>query len=192
MKSPSEKAPKSFSRLMIAVVPLSLWLCAPAPVLGQSLGCVLVPDDRNPSEKILRCGSNLTIRSAPNTAYRLINPDKRRQPGGARLDSGALLIEFTPNEVQRDFRILTPQAITAVRGTRWAVEVRPSQTSTLVLSGSVEVTRRNSKRGAAPGARESAVLGAGEGVDVSAGTGPIVVTRWAQTRIDALMARFGR
>jgi hypothetical protein len=192
MNSPSEKAPKSFSRLMIAVMPLTIWLCAPAPVLGQSSGCVLVPDDRNPSEKILRCGSNLAIRSAPNTAYRLTNPDKRRQPGGARLDSGALLIEFTPNEVQRDFRILTPQAITAVRGTRWAVEVRPRQTSTLVLSGSVEVTRRNSRRGAAPGARESAVLGASEGVDVSAGTGPIVVKRWAQTRIDALMARFGR
>jgi hypothetical protein len=36
------------------------------------------------------------------------------------------------------------------------------------------------------------VLGAGEGVDVSAGTAPLVVKRWAQTRIDALMARFGR
>jgi len=192
MKSPSEKGPKSFSRLMIAAVPLSIWLCTPASVLGQSSGCVLVPDDRNPSEKILRCGSNLTIRSAPNTAYRLTNPDKRRQPDGARLDSGALLIEFTPNESQRDFRILTPQAITAVRGTRWAVEVGPSQTSTLVISGSVEVTQRNSRRGAAPGVRESAVLGAGEGVDVSAGTGPIVVGRWAQTRIDALMARFGQ
>src|SRR5712664_2911272 len=184
MKSPSEKGPKSFSRLMIAAVPLSIWLCTPASVLGQSSGCVLVPDGRNPSEKILRCGGNLAIRSAPNTAYRLTNPDNRRQPGGARLDSGALLIEFTPNEGERDFRILTPQAITAVRGTRWAVEVRPSQTSTLVLSGSVEVTRHNSRRGA--------VLGAGEGVDVSAGTGPIVVGRWAQTRIDALMARFGQ
>ncbi len=184
MKSLSEKGPKSFSRLMIAGVALSIWLCTPASVLGQSGGCVLVPDGRNPSEKILRCRSNLTIRSAPNTAYRLTNPDKRLQPGGARLDSGALLIEFTPNEGQRDFRILTPQAITAVRGTRWAVEVRPSQTSTLVLSGAVEVTRRNSRR--------SAVLGAGEGVDVSAGTGPIVVERWAQKRIDALMARFGQ
>jgi ferric-dicitrate binding protein FerR (iron transport regulator) len=191
MKSPSEKRPKSFSRLMAAVVPLSLWLCMPTSVLAQSGGCALVPDSRNPSEKILRCGSNLTIRSAPNTAYRLTNPDSRRQPGGARLDSGALLIEFTPNEGQRDFRILTPQAITAVRGTRWAVEVGRSQTSTLVLSGSVEV-RRSSRRGAAPGARESAVLGAGEGVDVAAGAGPLVVKRWAQTRIDALMARFGQ
>jgi hypothetical protein len=192
MKSLSEKGPKSFSRLMIAAVSLSIWLCTPASVLGQSGGCVLVPDGRNPSEKILRCGSNLMIRSAPNTAYRLTNPDNRRQPGGARLDSGALLIELTPNEGQRDFRILTPQAITAVRGTRWAVEVGPSQTSTLVISGSVEVMRRNSRRGAAPGVRESAVLGAGEGVDVAAGTGPIVVKRWAQKRIDALMARFGQ
>jgi hypothetical protein len=146
MKSPSEKGPISFSRLMIAALPLSIWLCTPTSVLGQSSGCVLLPDGRNPSEKILRCGSNLTIRSAPNTSYRLTNPDNR-QPGGARLDSGALLIEFTPNEGRRDFRILTPQAITAVRGTRWAVEVGRSQTSTLVLSGSVEVTRRYRERG---------------------------------------------
>ena len=190
MKSLSEKAPKSFPRLMIATVLLSIWLCMPASVVGQPNECVLIPDDRNPSEKILRCGSNLTVRSAPNTRYRLTNPDNRRQPTGARLDSGALMIEFTPNEGRRDFRILTPHAITAVRGTRWAVEVGPGQTSTLVISGAVEVMRRNSRRGAAPG--ESVVLGAGEGVDVSAGTGPLMAKRWAQTRIDALMARFGQ
>src|SRR5262249_1704356 len=109
MKPVSEKGPKSFSHLMRAAVPLSIWLCTPASVLGQSNGCALVPDGRNPSEKILRCGSNLTIRSAPNTAYRPTSPDNRRQPGGAQLDSGALLIEFTPNEGQRNFRILTPQ-----------------------------------------------------------------------------------
>ncbi len=192
MKPLSKREPRSFSCLMIAMATLSISLCAPASVLGQSNGCVLIPDDRNPSEKILRCGSNLTIRSAPNTRYRLTNPDNRRQPSGALLDSGALMIEFTPNEGQRDFRILTPHAIMAVRGTRWAVEVGPSQTSTLVISGSVEVMQRNVRRGVAPGARESAVLGPGEGVDVSAGTGPIVVKRWAQKRIDALMARFGR
>src|SRR5215468_1116621 len=98
MKWLSEQGPKSFSPLMIAVVSLSIWVGTPAPVLGQSLGCALVPDARNPSEKILRCGSNVTIRSAPNTAFRLTSPDNRRQPGGARLGSGALLIEFTPNE----------------------------------------------------------------------------------------------
>jgi hypothetical protein len=62
----------------------------------------------------------------------------------------------------------------------------------LVISGAVEVMRRKSRRGAAPGARASAVLRAGEGIDVAAGTGPIVVKRWAQARIDALMARFGQ
>jgi len=73
MKSPSEKGPKSFSRLMIAAVPLSIWLCTPASVLGQSSGCVLVPDDRKPSEKILRCGSNLTIRMESRRFTRLTN-----------------------------------------------------------------------------------------------------------------------
>ena len=38
MKSPTEKGPKSFSRLMMAAVPLSILLCVPTSVLGQSGG----------------------------------------------------------------------------------------------------------------------------------------------------------
>jgi hypothetical protein len=112
------------------------------------------------------------------------NKDGREPPDGARLDSGALMIEFMPRARLKNFQILTPHAIAAVRGTKWAVEVVPDRTSTLVISGTVEVMR--------PRGTRAALLHAGEGADVSAGAGRIVVKRWARERVDALLARFGQ
>jgi ferric-dicitrate binding protein FerR (iron transport regulator) len=182
MKTPTD--PKSFPYLLIAMAAASIWLGAPAHVLGQPVGCTLVADDRNPTEKILRCGDGLTIRNARKTRFQLTDQEGQQPPGGARLDSGALMIEFTPSDRQKNFQILTPHAIAAVRGTKWAVEVVSDRTSTLVLSGAVEVMRPRGKRGA--------LLHAGEGADVSAGTGGITVKRWAKKRVDALLARFGQ
>ena len=80
-----------------------------------------------------------------------------------------------------------------MRGTRWVVEVTKQRTSTLVLTGAVEVRR--------PAAATSALLRPGEGVDVAAESGPtdsgrgpatLVARRWAQKRVDALLARFGQ
>jgi ferric-dicitrate binding protein FerR (iron transport regulator) len=165
----------------LAAALITVWVCGTTQLPAQSGGCSLVPDDRNPSERILRCGSGLSIHSASGTQYRLVGPQGR--PTGARLDSGALLIEFSPGEGRRNFQILTPQAIAAVRGTRWAVEVQSNQTSTLVLTGAVSVTRRTGS--------ERAILHAGEGADVTAERGPVVVKRWAAARVRALLARFG-
>jgi ferric-dicitrate binding protein FerR (iron transport regulator) len=169
---------------LIAWAAVCVLLGATAPLFGEADGCVLVPDDRNPSEKILRCGDALTIRTAPDTRYRLTAQDSQQRPSGAQLDSGALMIEFKPGEGRRKFQILTPHAIAAVRGTTWAVEVEPERTSTLVISGTVQVTRPRGKR--------SAVLHAGEGADVSAGSDPITVKIWGKKRVDALLARFGQ
>jgi hypothetical protein len=36
------------------------------------------------------------------------------------------------------------------------------------------------------------VLGPGEGVDVDPGTVPLVIKRWPQPRVDALLARLGQ
>src|SRR3954463_14977791 len=76
-----------------------VWLCGIAASSAQT--CSLVSDDRNPTEKILRCGDTLTIRSAKGTAYHLTGRRGGQQPEGARLDSGALLIEFAPSEAHR-------------------------------------------------------------------------------------------
>jgi hypothetical protein len=122
---------------------------------------------------------------------------RRGRVAGIELDSGALLIEFHFKR-RREFQILTPQAIASVRGTKWAMEVKPGQTSTLVLRGQVTVARKD--------AAEEVVVGPGQGVDVSnadagktvrsmsgsAKPAPIGVKKWAPDRVKALLARFGQ
>jgi ferric-dicitrate binding protein FerR (iron transport regulator) len=168
------------ARLALAI---AVWLAA-APLARAQDGCALVPDERNPREKILRCGEGLTIRVAPSTVYRLLTAPGSRQPTGARLDSGALMIELDRSKTKRNFQIQTPHAIAAVRGTTWATEVNATQTSTFVVAGAVAVTRAN--RG------DGVVLNAGEGVDVPAGTGPLTVKVWSEDRARTLLGRFGQ
>jgi ferric-dicitrate binding protein FerR (iron transport regulator) len=161
------------------VVAAVLALAVAGAASAQPSGCSLVADDHNPSEKILRCGSDLTIRTARGTRYKPITNEGQTLPTGAELDSGALMIEGT-----RDFQILTPHAIAAVRGTKWAIEVTSKQTSTLVISGVVEVKHRDGK--------QTASLRAGQGADISPGSGAIEVKRWKKKRVKALLARFGQ
>jgi hypothetical protein len=160
-----------------------MWIAATAAANSQTGECELVADDRNPPEKILRCGDNLVVRAAHGTIYHPLEQQGNRQPKAVQLDDGALMIEFHPREGRRNFQILTPHAIAAVRGTKWAVEVSPARTSTLVISGTVAVSR--------PQARQTVFLKPGEGADVSSEGGPIVVKRWAEKRVQALLARFG-
>jgi hypothetical protein len=153
------------------------------PLLAQADGCKLVPDERNPTQKLLRCGDHLTIRSAPDTRYRLTGQQGDEPPRGAELDTGALMIEFNPTPARRTFQILTPHAIAAVRGTTWAVEIDHDWTSVFVIRGYVEVRR--------PDAGTGVVLRATQGTDVTSGTRPITLRRWPKPRVDALLARFG-
>jgi FecR protein len=177
-----------------AGVLLSLLAGASGSALAQSGACVLSPDKRNPNDLILRCGSELTIRPAPGTVYHPAPTAEDGLPASVQLDSGALLIEFHSKRRQ-EFQILTPQAIASVRGTKWAMEVKPGQTSTLVLLGQVAVASKD--------AADTVLVGPGQGVDVSAEPGgtrslsgnksaPIGVKRWAPDRVKALLARFGQ
>lgn len=163
---------------LIGALIILVCVSAAAQVHSQPAGCTLVADEHNPTEKILRCGDNLTIRNAPNTNYQATSPNE------VKLNSGALLIEFASKDRKHRFQILAPHAVASVRGTKWAVEATPERTSTLVISGVVEVKRPKQKHGA--------LLKAGEGADVSAGSGRIIAKRWAQPRVDALLARFGQ
>ncbi len=160
-----------------------MWLTATAPAFAQSGECRLVADDRNPSEKIMRCGDNLVVREAPGTRYHPVDQQEKEQPKALRLDAGALMIEFHPSDTRKNLQILTPHAIAAVRGTKWVVDVGPARTSTLVISGEVAVGR--------PHAAPSVVLKPGEGADISPGTGAITAKRWPRKRVRALLARFG-
>jgi ferric-dicitrate binding protein FerR (iron transport regulator) len=173
-----------------AGVLLSLWACAGGAAMAQSGACVLSPDKRNPTDLILRCGSELTITPAPGTVYRPAPAGEDGLPASVQLDSGALLIEFHSTR-RREFQILTPQAIASVRGTKWAMEVKPGQTSTLVLLGQVTVTRKD--------VADTVLVGPGQGVDISGSTirsmsdakpAPVAVKKWAPDRVKALLARF--
>jgi hypothetical protein len=175
-----------FSGKSIALACLSLFsgLSFSAAAVAQSEGCKLFTDEDNPPQKILRCGRALTVRSTYGTAYSLVSDGKRDLPKALKLDSGAVMIEFEPGAGRKDFQILTPHAIAAVRGTKWAVELKPEQTSTLVLFGAVDVSRRNHK--------QRVLLQQGEGVDVTARPGALEVKRWKPARVQALLARFGQ
>jgi FecR protein len=175
--------PISISYLLAALAAGLILLYEPVLVRGETNGCKLLPDIRQPSVKILRCGDNLTVRIAAHADYRLTGQGQGL-PKGAQLISGALMINFKPSARRRNFQILTPHAIAAVRGTTWAVEVTPAQSSTLAILGSVEVTRLNGSRGV--------ILQAGDGADVTAGRGPITVKRWGKKRVQALLARFAQ
>jgi len=155
-----------------------LVLATSSAAFAQPVGCSLVDDPHNPSDKILRCGDDLTVRTARGTRYKLIQ-EGQSLPTGAELDSGALMIEG-----RKPFQILTPHAIAAVRGTKWAVEGKAKQTSVLTISGVIDVKRREGKG--------TVSLEAGEGVDVSRGGGPLEVKRWKKKRVRALLARFGQ
>jgi ferric-dicitrate binding protein FerR (iron transport regulator) len=145
--------------------------------------CALVPNDRAPSERILQCGDNLTVRPAQGTRYRSLYKKGDPLPVGIRLDDGALLIEYHPATPQEKFQILTPLAIAAVRGTKWAMEVTRTRTSTLVLAGAVAVTNRR--------LNQYVVLTEGEGVDITPADTFMVQKRWGEARVRALLSRFG-
>jgi hypothetical protein len=176
---------QSIKSRSLGMVVTFLAVCLPvASAPAQVNVCVLSPDKRGANDRILRCGTALTVRPAPGTLYRQIDAESSRPPGAVQLDGGALLLEFHPTKQRRDFQILTPQAIAAVRGTIWAVEVKPGQSSVLVLRGAVQVARANSAA--------AVVLRRGQGVDVTDAGGPLEVKRWAPERVRTLLARFSR
>jgi ferric-dicitrate binding protein FerR (iron transport regulator) len=113
-------------------------------------------------------------------------------PASVQLDSGALLIEFNPKR-RYELQIRTPQAVASVRGTEWAMEVKPGETSTLVLAGEVTVAREYDSG--------KVVVGPSQGVDISglgmprsvyAQSEPIAVKEWAPGRVKELLGRFAQ
>ena len=172
--------------LLGAAAAVALVFAAAIPGSGSAHAagaCALIPDPHTPSEKILQCGDVLKVRAAEGARYRPLYKKGDPLPVGIRLDNGALLIEFHPARPQEKFQILTPLAIAAVRGTKWAMEVVPARTSTLVLSGAVAVTNRR--------LNQFVVLTEGQGVDITPADTSMVQKRWGEARVRALLSRFG-
>jgi len=132
----------------------------------------------------LQCEGGVTIVAENGAQYMLGDANHDGRIDSVELNGKALLLDVQGKSGGRKFQVNTPQAIAAVRGTRWAVDVAEGKTSVLVVHGRVKVGRRS------PGDRQ-VVLGPGEGVDVEA-SAPLVVKRWAPARVSALMARLGQ
>ena len=140
-------------------------------------------DNPTGTARTLHCQGGVTIVAENGAKFKL---QDRGGTGGVdtiELSSKALLIEVPKKPGGNRFDVTTPQAIAAVRGTKWAVDAAENKTSVLVLDGQVAVARRSGA--------ESVTLGAGEGVDVER-NGPLTVKRWPQARVAALLARLGQ
>jgi hypothetical protein len=183
MSNGSQKTHRSLLGATVAAAFLCAAAIAGAVPAHAAGACTLVPNEKTPSEKILQCGATLTIRPAQGARYQPLYKKGDPLPVGIRLNDGALLIEYHPAKPQEKFQILTPLAIAAVRGTKWAMDVTKDQTSTLVLNGVVAVTNRR--------LNQFVVLNEGQGVDITPTDTSVVKKTWGDERVRALLSRFG-
>jgi ferric-dicitrate binding protein FerR (iron transport regulator) len=154
-----------------------------ASAQSNKSGCALEPVGGT-SRQLLRCQGGLTIIAESGARYSLVDRNRDGRTDAAKLQSKALLLDFAAGSSGTGFQVSTPQAIAAVRGTKWAVDVAAGKTSVFVVRGAVAVQR--------PAGGAGVVLNPGDGVDVEQGTGALTVKRWPKARVSALMARFGQ
>ena len=143
-------------------------------------GCTSAPAMLGP--QVLRCENAITIVAESGARFELRDRNRDGQVDSVELSSKALLVDV-PKKGRLRFNVVTPQAIAAVRGTKWAVDAEGAKTSVFVVNGRVSVARVAGRGGV--------VLGPGEGVDVEP-AGALVVKRWGAPRVAALMARLGQ
>jgi ferric-dicitrate binding protein FerR (iron transport regulator) len=164
-----------------SVVFLMVFWATVALPQSAGLGCNLEQTAGN-SRQVLRCPGGVRITTEGGARYSLADRNQDGNADGVILRRKALLLEVPAGQTS-GFVVVTPQAIAAVRGTKWAVDVQGGKTSVFVVDGRVGVQRPSSSAGV--------LLGPGEGVDVERGTTPLTVKRWPAARVSALMARLG-
>jgi len=131
----------------------------------------------------LHCPAAITIVAESGAKFELRDRNRDGHVDSVELSNKALLLEVPKKPGRARFDVVTPQAIAAVRGTKWAVDAEGAKTSVFVVNGRVRVAR--------PAGRGSVVLGAGDGVDVEP-SGELIIKRWPPARVTALMARLGQ
>ena len=153
------------------------------PVMAQpaNLGCTSKLTAQ--ATQTLQCETSITIVTEDGAKFELRDRNRDGHVDSVELSNKALLVEVPRKSGGNQFNVVTPQAIAAVRGTKWAVDASDGKTSVFVVDGSVNVTR--------PAGGDEVVLKPGDGVDVEA-SGKLIVKRWPPERIKALMTRLGR
>lgn len=171
------------SRMLLAVVASSgVSLLANDIALAQVPGCTM-ERVAGTSRQIMRC-DGATINAEGGARFNVIDRDRDGRPDAVSLRNKAVLVDVDSAKRRGGFEVVTPQAIAAVRGTRWAVDVKNGTTSVFVVRGRVAVGRLSSGR--------RVVLSVGEGVDVTRRGDALTVRRWPQARAAALLARLGQ
>lgn len=158
-----------------------LLLTGEAAAQPATPGCTSAPTAQG--TQTLRCPTAITIVAESGAKFELRDRNRDGQVDSVELSNKALLLEVPKKPGRTRFDVVTPQAIAAVRGTKWAVDAEGAKTSVFVVNGRVSVAR--------PRGRGSVVLGPGEGLDVET-TGELIVKRWPPPRVMALMARLGQ
>jgi FecR protein len=181
MASPLEYPMKIVVRIIcIAAICALLGIDRAAAQLAAT-GCTSEPSAN--ATQTLRCRGGLVIVAEEGAKFTLQSQGGSGAANGVDLQDKALLLDAPKQSGKSRLEVTTPQAIAAVRGTRWAVDVRERKTSVLVLRGAVVVQR--------PTGSGQVVLGPGQGVDVESGPDPLIVKRWPEARVTALLARLG-
>jgi ferric-dicitrate binding protein FerR (iron transport regulator) len=166
-------------RSICGAIALTAVFATDASPQGAGLGCNL--EQAAGARQVLRCpGARITAEAGAR--YSLADRNQDGSADGVILRRKALLVEAEPATAS-GFVVVTPQAVAAVRGTKWAVDVQGGKTAVFVVDGRVGVRR--------PSAGQGVVLDRGEGVDVEPGTSPLTVKRWPAPRVSALLARLG-
>jgi ferric-dicitrate binding protein FerR (iron transport regulator) len=170
---------KAIIRAICVALACALPPIATAAAQSATIGCS--SESSTFTTQTIRCKGGVTIVVENGARYTLRDRDGNGRVDSVELSSKALLLEVPKG--RNEFKVITPQAVAAVRGTKWAVDVVENQTSVFVINGRVAVGRRVRSN--------SVTLGPGEGVDVEA-AGPLTVKRWPPARVAALMARLGQ
>jgi hypothetical protein len=166
----------------IAFAGTLLLLAGAAAAQPAISGCTSTPTAQG--TQTLQCEAAITIVAESGAKFELRDRNRDGHVDSIELSNKALLVEVPKKKPGRTrFNVVTPQAIAAVRGTKWAVDAESGKTSVFVVDGRVSVARS--------AGRGSVLLGPGEGVDVET-SGDLVVKRWGAARVAALMARLGQ
>ena len=171
---------KAIFRAGCVLLACALTLIEVAAAQPANMGC---SSENSIIAQTLHCLGGVTIVAENGARYTLQDRGGKGRVDAVELTSGALLVEVPKKPGGNRFHVITPQAIAAVRGTKWSVDATEAKTSVFVVNGRVAVGRRRGSH--------SVTLGSGDGVDVE-DAGPLTVKRWPSARVSALMARLGQ
>src|SRR5690349_19438766 len=112
---------------LCSLLPLVFCILADT-ALAQGNGCVL-QSAGSPQRQVLRCRDGLTIEAETGSTFSLVDRNRDAIPDAVNLQSRAVLIDAPSRALRQGFQVQTPQAIAAVRGTQWIVDVSTGKTA---------------------------------------------------------------